>query len=153
MLNAGRAKNAHSFVDVSATAGPPFRLPLAARGAAFGDLDNDGDTDAVLSQTDGPALVLRNAGTRNHWLGLSLVGTKSHRSGAGARVAVTDARGQTQIFDAGGAGSYLSSNDPRLLVGLGASASVKSVEVRWPSGRRQTVSDPAVDRYLTIKEP
>jgi hypothetical protein len=153
MLNAGKAKGGRSFADVSATAGAPFQLPLAARGAAFGDIDNDGDTDAVVAQTDGAALVLRNGGTKNHWLGLSLVGTKSHRSGAGARVAVTDALGRTQIFDASTAGSYLSSNDPRLLVGLGAATAVKSVEVRWPSGRTQKIDNPPTDKYTTISEP
>jgi hypothetical protein len=151
MRNTGK-----SFVNVSASAGPIFNQPLAARGAAFGDLDNDGDTDVVLAQTDGPALVLRNDGrkdgARAHWLGVALVGSKSNRQGLGARVTVTDASGARQVFDVTCAGSYLSSSDPRVLAGLGARAAVRSVEVRWPSGLTQTVKDPLIDRYLTINE-
>jgi enediyne biosynthesis protein E4 len=147
MRNTGKG-----FTNVSATAGPVFSTPLAARGAAFGDLDNDGDTDLVLGQTDGPPVVLRNGGTRNHWLGVALVGAQGNRQGLGARVAVTDAAGRRQIFDVTTAGSYLSSNDPRLLVGLGTSAGVRSVEVRWPSGRAQTILNPAIDRYLVVNE-
>ena len=143
----------HTFVNVSASAGASFNQPYAARGAAFGDLDNDGDTDIVLGVTDGAPVVLRNDGTKNHWLGLSLVGTKSHRSGTGARLVVTDAGGRKQTFDATNSGSYLSSSDPRILVGLGAATSVSSIEIRWPSGQRQTLAKPEVDRYLTIKEP
>ncbi|HEY9286228.1 MAG TPA: CRTAC1 family protein, partial [Pyrinomonadaceae bacterium] len=152
MWNRATAKGA-SFVDVSATAGAPFLTPLAARGAAFGDIDNDGDTDVVLAQTDGPALLLRNGGTKNHWLGLALTGARSNRSALGARVVVTDSDGRRQTFDVTTAGSYLSSHDPRVLVGLGAAAAVKSIEIRWPSGRRQTIPNPQVDRYLTVKEP
>ncbi|HEV7903361.1 MAG TPA: VCBS repeat-containing protein, partial [Pyrinomonadaceae bacterium] len=80
----------HTFANVSASAGAAFNQPYAARGAAFGDLDNDGDTDIVLAVTDGAPVVLRNDGTKNHWLGLSLSGTRSHRAGTGARLVVTD---------------------------------------------------------------
>jgi hypothetical protein len=141
-----------NFVNVSATAGPAFSTPLSARGAAFGDLDSDGRLDIVLAQTDGAPVLLRNGGNKNHWLGLSLAGAKGNRQGLGARVAVTDSSGRRQIFDVTTAGSYLSSNDPRLVVGLGAAAGVRSVEVRWPSGKTQTVESPAIDKYLTITE-
>ncbi|HEY9402978.1 MAG TPA: CRTAC1 family protein [Pyrinomonadaceae bacterium] len=150
---AGKPGESHKFLNVSASAGASFNQPYAARGAAFGDLDNDGDTDIVLGVTDGAPVVLRNDGTKNHWLGLSLAGTKSHRSGTGARVSVIDATGRRQTFDTTAAGSYLSANDPRLLVGLGAAAGVASIEIRWPSGRKQTISKPEIDRYLTIREP
>jgi hypothetical protein len=153
MLNRAAARSGAAFVDVSATAGAPFRLALAARGAAFGDTDNDGDTDIILAQTDGPALLLRNNGTKNHWLGLALTGTRSNRSAFGARVVVTDSDGRRQVFDVTGAGSYLSSHDPRLLVGLGRAEAVKSIEIRWPSGQRQTITSPQIDRYLNVKEP
>ena len=128
------------FVNVSATAGTAFKSSVAARGAAFGDLNNDGQVDAVIAVNDDAPLILRNNGTRNHWLGISL-------SGFGARVIVTSSSGQKQYFDATNAGSYLSSNDPRIVVGLGAARAVRSIEVRWPSGRVQTIANPPIDRY------
>jgi hypothetical protein len=142
--------NGRAFVNVSDSAG--LRAALAARGAAFGDLDNDGDTDVVLAQTDGPAVVLRNSGAKNHWLGLSLAGARGNRQGLGARVVVTDSGGARQVFDVTAAGSYLSSNDTRLLVGLGGKAAVRTVEVRWPGGKTQTLNSPAVDSYQTVRE-
>ncbi len=101
--------------NVSATAGLAFNTPLKGRGAAFGDLNNDGQIDVVIAQLDGPAVVLRNEGTKNHWLGLSLVGSKSNRDGIGARIIVTNRSGKKQIFDANTSGSYLSANDPRIV--------------------------------------
>jgi hypothetical protein len=145
MRNTGKA-----FVNVSSSAG--LGIPLAARGAAFGDLDNDGDTDVVLAQTDGPPVILRNGGTKNRWLGLALAGAKGNRQALGARVTVTDSSGGRQIFDVTTAGSYLSSNDPRLLVGLGNRPGVRSVEIRWPGGQTQTISNPQVDRYVSVNE-
>lgn len=148
MLNTGKG-----FVNVSATAGRAFADLLSGRGAAFGDLNNDGQTDVVIAVLDGAPVVLRNDGTKNHWLGLSLIGSKSNRSGIGARITVTDSAGKKQIFDANTSGSYLSANDPRIVVGLGAATGVRSVKVLWPSGRVQVISDPAIDRYLVLNEP
>jgi hypothetical protein len=145
MRNTGKG-----FVNVSDAAGLSMRL--AARGAAFGDIDNDGDTDIVLAETDSPPVVLRNNGTRNHWLGLAFVGPKGNRQAIGARVVVTDSAGGRQVFDVSAAGSYLSSNDPRLLVGLGTRPAVRTVEVRWPDGKKQVLNAPAVDSYLTVRE-
>jgi hypothetical protein len=147
MRNTGKG-----FVNISATAGTAFSAALAARGAAVGDLNNDGQVDAVVAVLDAAPVILHSNGTANHWLGISLVGSKSNRSGIGARVIVTSATGQKQIFDASTAGSYLSSNDPRIVVGLGSAKAVKSVEVRWASDRVQTIANPAVDRYLRISE-
>jgi hypothetical protein len=107
----------------------------------------------VLGQTDGPARLLRNNGTKNHWLGLTLAGPKGNRQGLGARVVVTDSSGARQVFDVTAAGSYLSSNDPRLVVGLGGKTAVRTVEVRWPDGRTQTLSSPQLDAYQTVREP
>jgi hypothetical protein len=148
MTNTGKG-----FVNVSATAGPAFSAPVAARGAAFGDLNNDGQIDAVVSVLDEAPVILRNAGTPHHWIGIELSGTKSNRNGIGARVTVTDVAGKKQIFNVATAGSYLSSNDPRIVVGLGNAKTVRSVEVRWPSGKSQTIPTPAIDQYLRISEP
>jgi hypothetical protein len=147
MLNTGKG-----FVNVSMTAGAAFAGAVIGRGAAFGDLNNDGQVDVVIATLDGPPLVLKNNGTRNHWIGVSLVGATSNRTGIGARVAVTDGAGKRQIFDATTSSSYLSSNDGRIIVGLGASTKVRKVEVKWPSGIVQVVNDPPVDRYLVITE-
>jgi len=145
MRNTGKG-----FVNVSATAGPPFAQALAARGAAFGDLDNDGDTDVVVGVVEGAPVIFRNEGTKNHWIGLSLAGAKPNRSALGARVTLVDATGRQQTREVTTAGSYLSSNDPRVLFGLGAAAGVKTLEIRWPSGRTQKIENPGIDRYLTI---
>src|SRR5258706_9063617 len=147
MRNTGKG-----FINVSASAGPTFQIPFVGRGAAFGDLNNDGQIDVVLGVLNGAPVVLRNGGTKNHWLGIHLVGLKSTRDGLGARVVVTDAAGRKQIFDVSTAGSYLSANDPRIIAGLGSVAGVRTVEVRWPSGRAQLVSNPDINRYLTINE-
>lgn len=147
MRNTGKG-----FVNISATAGAAFNAPLAARGAAIGDLNNDGQLDAVVAVLDAAPVILRNNGTANHWLGVTLVGSKSNRSGIGTRITVTTVMGQKQIVDAGTAGSYLSSSDPRIVAGLGSAKAVKSVEVRWPTGRVQTIANPLIDRYMKINE-
>lgn len=140
MRNTGKG-----FVNISATAGARFNTPIAARGAAFGDLNNDGQLDAVIAVLDDAPVILRNQRTSNHWLGIVL-----SRNRIGARVTVTSLSGQKQIYDVSTAGSYLSSNDPRIVVGLGTARGVKSVEVKWPNGKVQTIPNPVVDRYLRI---
>jgi hypothetical protein len=147
MRNTGRG-----FVNVSSSAGPAFDMPLSARGAATGDLDNDGDTDIVIGVCGGAPIILRNNGTKNRWLGLALAGVKSNRSGLGARVVVTEGAGRKRVYDVTNAGSYLSSSDARIIVGLGATSSVRSVEVRWPGRGAQIIENPPVDRYHTITE-
>jgi len=141
------------FQNVSFAAGEVFKTDFAARGMAAGDLDNDGDTDVIISQTDGAPVILRNNGTKNHWLGLDLRGgVKSAPNGEGARIIVTDASGRKQTFDASNSGSYLAASDPRILVGLGGAASVKQIEIRWTSGKVQPLENPAIDRYHTVNE-
>jgi hypothetical protein len=140
------------FVNVSATAGPAFDVPITGRGAAFGDLNNDGQIDVVIGTLNDAPLILRNNGSRNHWLGIQLEGSKSNRQGIGARVKVTDSNRRAQVFDVSTAGSYLSANDARIIAGFGTAGAIKSIEVNWPSGTKQVISDAAIDRYLTIKE-
>jgi hypothetical protein len=140
------------FQNISFAAGEAFQKDLAARGLATGDWDNDGDTDVVIAQTDGAPVFLRNNGTKNHWLGLDLRGERTAPNGEGSRVIVVDANNKKQVFDVSNSGSYLSANDSRLLIGLGASASVKSVEIRWSSGKTQKLENVEIDRYHTIKE-
>jgi hypothetical protein len=147
MRNTGKG-----FVEVSPTAGAAFLKPVAARGAACGDLDNDGDTDIVIGVLNDAPVILRNDGAKNRWLGLALQGNKSNREGLGARVTVKQADGRQQIFDVSRAGSYISSHDPRLLIGLGADATPPEITVRWPGGDIQTVAKPQIDRYIIVKQ-
>ena len=121
--------------------------PIAGRGLAFGDLNNDGWMDAVLTVLGGHPLVLMNRGGSQHWLAISLRGTRSNRDGLGARVRVN---GQTRYATT--AGSYLSASDKRLHFGLG-SAKTASVEVLWPSGTRQTLVDVPADQFIEVREP
>jgi hypothetical protein len=141
------------FEDVTEHAGEVFTLKAVGRGAAFGDIDNDGDTDVVIVNSGGPARLLVNGiGSRNHWLGLRLVGTEAGRDMVGARVAVTRADGRTVWRRARADGSYASANDPRVLVGLGTSADAPRVRVIWPSGRTEEWANVPVDRYTTLAE-
>jgi hypothetical protein len=141
-----------SFVDVSADAGGPFISPVAARGAAYGDLNNDGQIDVVVAVLNDSPLILKNQGTQNHWIGITLAGAKSNRQGIGARVSVEDTNGRKQVFDVSTSSSYLSANDPRIIAGVGNASGVKAVEVRWPSGRTQTVVKLEMQKYNLIKE-
>jgi enediyne biosynthesis protein E4 len=122
--------------------------PLAARGVAFGDINNDGNLDAVISCLGGPPVLLLNrGGGTNHWLTISLQGTRSNRDGYGARVSVN---GQTRV--ATSTGSYLGSNDKRAHFGLGSSEKA-AVEILWPSGVKQILNDVRADQFLSIREP
>jgi enediyne biosynthesis protein E4 len=141
------------FVEVSDQAGEAFRLLEAGRGAAFGDVDNDGDTDVIVTNNNGPArLFINRVGNRNHWLGLRLVGRRVNRDMIGARVEVVVTRKQTLWRRARTDGSYLSSQDPRVLVGLGGAERVEAVRVHWPNGIVEEWKAPPVNRYLTLKE-
>jgi enediyne biosynthesis protein E4 len=126
---------------------PGSSVPTASRGAAFGDLNNDGWEDVVMSVLGGPPQVLLNRGGSQHWLTISLHGTRSNRDGLGARVRVN---GQTRF--ASSAGSYLCSSDKRLHFGLGAAETAK-VEIVWPSGTRQSLNDVRANQFLEIREP
>ena len=141
-----------SFVEIVEGLGAEFSVLEVSRGAAFGDVDNDGDTDFLVTNNNGPArLFLNQVGNRNHWLGLRLVG-KSGRDMLGAQVEIVLNDNKILRRRARTDGSYLSGNDPRVLVGLGAATRVKVVRVRWPDGAVEEWKDVSIDRYTTLKQ-
>jgi hypothetical protein len=129
-----------------------LRVPGVSRGAAFSDIDNDGDVDVVVAENSGPLrLFVNEIGNRNHWLGIRLTGV-SGRSVLGARLAVSTTDGRTVWRRARSDGSYASANDPRVLIGLGDSTGVARVRVSWPSGHSEEWSGMKVDRWTTLTE-
>jgi len=143
----------HEFVDVSAQSGDVFHQAWVARGLAIGDLDNDGRLDAVVTTNDGPVHVLHNeTKTQNHWILLKLVGHKSNRDAIGAEIAIVTSVG-LQSATVSTAGSYLSASDKRVHFGLGKDNTVQKIEIRWPSGIRQTLTNVRADQILQIDEP
>jgi enediyne biosynthesis protein E4 len=141
------------FKDVGATAGTDFQTPAAHRGVAFGDFDNDGRIDAVVTVLGGPVELLHNiTETSNHWILLKLVGRKSNRMGIGAQVRIVTADGESQWNEVTTSVGYASSSDSRVHFGLGANLHIKEIDIRWPSGIRQSLHGVAVDRVMTIEE-
>lgn len=142
-----------SFAEVPDQAGAGFQLLEVSRGAAFGDLDNDGDTDVLITNNSGPArLFLNQIGNRNHWLGLRLIGQKSGRDMLGAKVEIVISKNNVLRRRVRTDGSYLSANDPRVLVGLGSATHVDAVRVRWPDGSVAEWKDPLLDQYSTWRQ-
>ena len=141
-----------SFVEVTDQAGPELQLIEVSRGAAFGDLDNDGDTDVLVTNNNGPTrLYLNQVGNQNHWLGLKVTG-KSGRDMLGARIEVIVSEKNVLRRRARTDGSYLSANDPRVLVGLGNATRVETVRVRWPDGSGEEWKDLKADQYVSLKQ-
>ena len=141
------------FVDVSAQAGEVFQKAWVGRGLAIGDIDNDGRLDAVVTTNDGGMHVLHNATqNKNHWMTLELVGHRSNRDAIGAEVKLVTAKG-AQWATVTTAGSYLSSSDKRVHFGLGSEAAARSIEIHWPNGIRQILSDVRGDQIVKIDEP
>ena len=142
------------LTNVSAQSGPIFSRPLAARGMALGDFDNDGAVDVLVAVNNGAPILLRNNAARpNHWLGVKLVGHKANRDAIGARVTYQAGEFKRTRTKVGG-GSYLSSHDPRMVLGLGKRDKIDWLEVKWPmpGGTTERFADVPVDRYITIVE-
>jgi hypothetical protein len=142
------------FENVSAGSGPIFSKPIAGRGLALGDFDNDGAVDALIGINDGAPILLRNnAARQNHWLGIRLIGRKANIDAIGAKVTYRSGAFERHRFKVGG-GSYLSAHDPRMVLGLGQRTKIDWVEVKWPlpSGRVERITGLPIDRYVTIVE-
>ncbi len=141
-----------TFCDASQQAGTALQEPHVSRGAAFGDLDNDGDIDVVIGELDGVPMILQNEGDKtNRWISLELSAAKGSPLSIGARVKIT-AGGISQVEEIRSGSSYLSQNDLRRHFGLGKAAKVDSVEIRWPSGKIETIRDLAPGKFYAIKE-
>jgi hypothetical protein len=140
------------FVDVSKQSGQVFEQAWVGRGLATGDIDNDGRVDAVVTTNGGPAYILRNeTPTQNHWLTLKLVGHRSNRDAIGAEVKLTTSKG-IQLETVTTASSYLSSSDKRVHFGLGADRVAEKIEIHWPSGITQTLTNVPADRIMQVDE-
>lgn len=148
-----RGREDSGFTDVSADAGNFFAKARAGRGAAVGDLDNDGRLDIVGIELDGPAFVAGNVSAADHgWIGVALRGCGANRDGTGARVAVSDDSGRKRYATVGRAGSYLSSSDPRAFFGLGERKPA-SLLVAWPGGIEQEVEAVEPNRIIDVRQP
>ena len=141
------------FEEVTDQAGAVFAVSEVGRGAAFGDVDNDGDTDVLVGNDVGQIrLLINQVGNTNHWLGLRLVGEEAPRDMLGARVEVVLTDGTTRWRRVHADGSYASANDPRVLVGLGDATDLSRVRAHWPSGHVEEWTDVAIDRWTTLTE-
>jgi len=150
-------RNGH-FADVSLNAGGGISDPVAARGCAFGDFDNDGDIDAVVNTVnDYPQLLRCDSTLQNNWIKVRTIGTKSNRSGIGARLKCVahfpdESKPHQQIDEVRSGGSYISQNDLRVHFGLGKAEKVDLLEIRWPSGHVDTLKDVKSNQLIFVKE-
>ena len=141
-----------TFCDASEQAGPALKEKRVSRGLAIGDLFNDGNIDVVVSDIDGGPMILKNHGVPGqHWVSFELAGTKSNRLALNARLKVV-AGGMTQTDEVHSGGSYLSQNDLREHFGLGVATKIDSVEIRWPSGKVETLTNLGADHYYSVLE-
>jgi len=141
-----------TFTDVSSTAGAGLAAPKSHRGAAFGDFNNDGKIDIVVTAlNDKPQILMNTTANGNHWIILKLVGTKDNRDGLGTRVKITTSEG-VQFNEATTAVGYSSSSDKRVHFGLGKASVVDKLELWWPTGVKQVLTQVKVDQVLTVVE-
>ncbi|HKX32498.1 MAG TPA: CRTAC1 family protein, partial [Blastocatellia bacterium] len=141
-----------AFEDITEQVGGALLERTASRGCAFGDFDNDGDVDAVINPVnDLPVLLRADSTAGNNWISIKTIGTRSNRTGIGARIQVVT-EDRTRIDEVRSGGSYYSQNDLRVHFGLGSATRVKQLEVRWPSGAVDTVKDLPVNQVVVIKE-
>jgi hypothetical protein len=146
LRNTGAAR----FVDATSAAGDAFARAEIGRGAAFGDIDNDGDPDIVVTNNNGPVRLLLNTSSVHHWLQVRLRQDQGNRFAFGARIGLERAGQPTLWRRVGTDGSYLSSSDPRVQFGLGAETAIDSVVVHWPAGRVERVQGVPSDRLLVL---
>jgi hypothetical protein len=140
------------FEDITERLGEPVTTPKAGRGAAFGDIDNDGDIDVVVNNVhDAPDLFRLDRDVPGHWLMVRLIGARSNRNAIGARVRIL-AGGRPRVEEVRGGGSYYAQNDFRVHFGLGAATTVDRLEVRWPNGLEEAWTGVPADRLMTIRE-
>ncbi|MHC4427553.1 MAG: CRTAC1 family protein [Planctomycetota bacterium] len=148
-----RNRGGDRFEEVTDRAGEAFRVSEVSRGAAFGDLDNDGDTDVLIVNNSGPARLLVNeVGNRNSWIGLRMMDRDGRSDLLNTRVEVVREDGTSLRRRVRVAASYCSSNDPRVLLGLGRDPSIRSVRARWPDGELEEWTDLAVGRYTSLRQ-
>ncbi|MFZ0641169.1 MAG: CRTAC1 family protein [Candidatus Acidiferrales bacterium] len=144
----------HDFRNISASSGPIFAQPIAGRGMALGDFDNDGSVDVLVAVNDAAPILLRNnAGRQNHWLGVRLIGKRANVDAIGATITYQAGDLKRHRFKVGG-GSYLSSHDPRMVLGIGKRTKIDLLEVKWPppGGATERFTGLPIDRYITIVE-
>ena len=140
------------FCDAANQSGPAIQEPRASRGVAVADFDNDGQTDVIVEDLDGPPMLLHNVGLKsNHWVTLELAGTKSNRLAIGAKLKLV-ARGMTETEEVRSGGGYLSQHDLRVHFGLGEAKKVDSIEIRWPSGKIDTLINLQADKFYAVLE-
>ncbi len=140
------------FENISEQCGSGLQIRKSSRGASFGDLDNDGDIDIVISNARDRADVLQNdSESKGHWIQIETIGTQSNRDGVGARIRIT-IEGKTRIEDVRSGGTYAGMNDMRVHFGLGNHDSIDRIQIRWPSGITDTLEEVSVDQILTVTE-